>query len=288
MERFFLKRDFVPLSAPSWAGVWPQTVNHMHVEGRSALWAVSTYCFQLVLSEGVRLKSEDTTDTILPKDSVFIIKPNTRFSYYAEDGGSMHVYALRITGPLTPYFFNELGFNQERDWFQPLDPQGIYWLLEELLALASDSRATAQYRAVSALHRLPLLTSKGKEIVQSDLVDKVLDYLQNHLEAGENVEQLAVRFGVSRYTLFEKVKEKFGVSPVKLLISKRIARAKHLLESTTYPMTDVAHFSGYQSVEHFQRQFCERVGEPPRLWRLRMEEKLKNSCDIEYFTDPHS
>lgn len=205
---------------------------------------------------------------MLNRGDLFLIEPNVPFCYHAADDGIMDVYALRLVGPGVPAFLATMGFNSDHLAFRALDPDQVFRLLGQLMRLATRMDEGAAHAAVSTVHRLPLyvgLAAGGGP--DDDLVSRVLDHVNNHMELGENVEQLSVRFGLSRHTLFARFRQRFGRGPVQVLIEKRLERAEMLLRSTGIDVADVARFTGYRSVEHFQRQFRHARGLSPGEWR---------------------
>jgi AraC-like DNA-binding protein len=75
----------------------------------------------------------------------------------------------------------------------------------------------------------------------------------------------AARFSKFHFTrLFARVT---GISPGRFLSALRMARAKHLLLSTTMNVTEIAHCVGYTSVGTFSTRFSSCVGVSPSTYR---------------------
>ena len=55
-----------------------------------------------------------------------------------------------------------------------------------------------------------------------------------------------------------------GVSPLAYINSLKITRAKELLLSGMYTVTEVAFMSGYSDISHFSREFKKSTGVSPR------------------------
>lgn len=58
-----------------------------------------------------------------------------------------------------------------------------------------------------------------------------------------------------------------GVSPYKWVVSRRIERAKELLESSRMSIEDIAHLTSFANQSHFTRTFTQSVGKSPAAWR---------------------
>lgn len=56
----------------------------------------------------------------------------------------------------------------------------------------------------------------------------------------------------------------------------RIEKALHLMETTDYPLTDIAYLTGFSDQSHFTRIFKKQVGQTPTIYR---KNKLKSKKD---------
>ncbi|MEM6274801.1 MAG: Ada metal-binding domain-containing protein [Myxococcota bacterium] len=91
------------------------------------------------------------------------------------------------------------------------------------------------------------------------------------IEAGaldENgVEELSERLGVGARHLSRLFKEHLGASPTEVAQTRRIQRAKRLLETTTLRMPEVATRAGFRSVRRFNDAFAKLYRRPPSSFR---------------------
>ena len=84
---------------------------------------------------------------------------------------------------------------------------------------------------------------------------------------GAGLESVAARFGWSSRQIRRMVHNELGVSPMELLLTRRLLLAKQLLTETTLPVTDVAFASGFASLRRFNDAFSRRYGMPPTRLR---------------------
>lgn len=92
---------------------------------------------------------------------------------------------------------------------------------------------------------------------------KVYTVPQNDWNASDTAK--SVSMSVSSFQ--RKYKEFFGVSFAADVIESRISRAKKMLRHTDLLVKDIAEQCGYQSVQHFMRQFKEQVGMTAKEYR---------------------
>ena len=87
------------------------------------------------------------------------------------------------------------------------------------------------------------------------------------LDDGAGVERIAARFGWSSRQIRRIVSRELGVSPMELVLTRRLLLAKQLLTETTLPITDVAYASGFSSLRRFNDAFSGHYGMPPSRFR---------------------
>ena len=87
------------------------------------------------------------------------------------------------------------------------------------------------------------------------------------LDNGARLEEIAARFGWSSRQIRRMVHKELGVSPIELLLTRRLLLAKQLLTETTLPVIDVAFASGFSSLRRFNDAFSKRYGMPPTRLR---------------------
>ncbi|MFI5242193.1 MAG: AlkA N-terminal domain-containing protein [Gemmatimonadales bacterium] len=87
------------------------------------------------------------------------------------------------------------------------------------------------------------------------------------LDDGAGIETIATQFGWSSRQIRRMVSKELGVSPIELVLTRRLLLAKQLLTETTMPIIGVAFASGFSSVRRFNDAFGTRYGMPPTRFR---------------------
>jgi AraC family transcriptional regulator of adaptative response / DNA-3-methyladenine glycosylase II len=87
------------------------------------------------------------------------------------------------------------------------------------------------------------------------------------LDDGAGIEQIAVQFGWSSRQIRRMLQSELGVSPIELVLTRRLLLAKQLLTETTLPISEVAFASGFSSLRRFNDAFSGRYGMPPTRFR---------------------
>jgi len=87
------------------------------------------------------------------------------------------------------------------------------------------------------------------------------------LDDGASLETIARRFGWSSRQIRRIVQRELGVSPMELVMTRRLLLAKQLLTETALSITQVAFASGFASLRRFNDAFSGRYGIPPTHFR---------------------
>ncbi|HEY9449608.1 MAG TPA: DNA-3-methyladenine glycosylase 2 [Gemmatimonadaceae bacterium] len=90
------------------------------------------------------------------------------------------------------------------------------------------------------------------------------------LDSGAGLEDVAAQFGWSSRQIRRIVHKELGVSPMELVLTRRLLLAKQLLTETALPMTEVAFASGFSSLRRFNDAFSRRYAMPPSRLRKAM------------------
>ena len=96
---------------------------------------------------------------------------------------------------------------------------------------------------------------------------QIREEMQQHPETEWNVQKLCERTHVSRSYLQRMYKKYFEKSVFEELIDFRLQRAKELLRSTDYPISQIAELCGYETYAHFAKQFKAQAGVTPSEFR---------------------
>jgi len=91
--------------------------------------------------------------------------------------------------------------------------------------------------------------------------------LENAPEKEWTIDAMCSRLHISRSTLQKNYKAFFGKSIIDELIAFRIAKAKHLLEDTSYTLSRIAELCGYSSDTYLIKQFKKTEGMTPNEYR---------------------
>lgn len=120
--------------------------------------------------------------------------------------------------------------------------------------------------SMSILYKIFAELQKENYIPQKQYlaIKPALEYIDEHfLDRKISIDFLAEHCGVSTSYLKKLFVKKFGMTPIKYIIQRKINYACDFLKSEQYSITQVALMCGYEDVYFFSRQFKEYMGISP-------------------------
>ena len=100
-------------------------------------------------------------------------------------------------------------------------------------------------------------------------VERARSFIDAHLDGPLDLDRLAREACFSRYHFLRQFKAEFGDTPHQYVTSRRIARARHLLETTDRSITEICLDVGFSSLGSFSTLFQRHVGHSPSRYRRR-------------------
>jgi ligand-binding sensor domain-containing protein/signal transduction histidine kinase/DNA-binding response OmpR family regulator len=123
------------------------------------------------------------------------------------------------------------------------------------------------------------LVGEQIEIESTDvkLLNNIMKYIEANLSEPElSVEDLSKHIGMSRGSLYYKVRELTGLSPVEYLRTVKLEKAAVLLESSGYNVAQIAYMTGFGTPSYFTRMFKAKFGILPSDYlNSKRNERLK-------------
>jgi AraC family transcriptional regulator len=135
------------------------------------------------------------------------------------------------------------------------------------------SSAYAEALGSVLIHELARLERNGSEIAtfRGGLAGwqqkKIADYIEGHLDEEISLQHLAEIAQLSRYHFARAFKHSFGLPPHRYHMSRRMERAKSLLEERARSVTEVGLMLGFAETSSFTTSFRRAVGVTPSDYR---------------------
>lgn len=101
----------------------------------------------------------------------------------------------------------------------------------------------------------------------SNVVDKVIDYIEDNLEEQLSLDEIAKEAGYSKFHLDRVFTKHVGCTIYKYIQTRRLTVAAEKLVNTNKPIVEIAYEANYKSQQSFTLAFRQLYGSPPREYR---------------------
>ncbi len=117
----------------------------------------------------------------------------------------------------------------------------------------------------SLSHMLPV--ERSESVTENKKIRPALTYIESHLDENISMETLAKECGYSLSHFKAKFRDCVGITPNEYIISRKIEAAKHRLETTEIPVTELAFTLGFSSSNYFASVFKKTMNCTPSAYR---------------------
>ena len=101
----------------------------------------------------------------------------------------------------------------------------------------------------------------------TNVIKKVIDYIENNLDSQLSLDQIAKEAAYSKFHLNRVFFECVGCTIYKYIQMRRLTVAAEKLVYTKKPIIEIAYESNYSSQESFTFAFRQLYGHPPQAYR---------------------
>lgn len=152
----------------------------------------------------------------------------------------------------------------------------LHVVMETLLEPARHSTLRTEYLARALVTDLienyavqrprPLVMDTGSRLGSRQL-QRVLEYVEGHLDADISLNELAAIAGLSRTAFVQRFKRSLNQTPYRYLTEARVRRGQTLLAKSDLPIVHIAHICGFADHAHFSSVFKRLLGTTPSAYR---------------------
>ncbi|TBL74563.1 helix-turn-helix domain-containing protein [Paenibacillus thalictri] len=140
--------------------------------------------------------------------------------------------------------------------------------VEELLTNSYVTIERLEYELVRICRTLCDTLMMKKESHNFELRDNILSFIEAHYADNSlTLENIAARFGVSPSYITRFVKDQTGLPLIRYLGQVRMQKAKAMLRTTSFTVTEIAERIGYVDTMNFIRNFKKTEGVTPARYR---------------------
>jgi AraC-like DNA-binding protein len=228
----------------------------------------------LFISRGAGLfESERSKRTHVSAGDAFLLFPGVRHRYRPDPATGWTEFWLELEGEAIRRLQDNKIIDPKRPVYTKIPAEEIrsVWLEARRLVLAKPPGFSVQL-GLMGLQILTLLHQKrGPKSSAPQRMDLLISEAQTRMASANpsasSPARLAKDLGVA-YSYFRRsFKDQTGMSPKQYQSELRLRRVKHLLQSTSRSIKEIAEELGYHSPFHLTQDFTKRTGQSPSAWR---------------------
>jgi AraC family transcriptional regulator len=158
-------------------------------------------------------------------------------------------------------------------------PASVPRLIDAALTVFDADRDTSRRYLSSASALFGAKRARGAECTSQSKsrgglfaweLNRLVYYIETHLEGKITTKDLASLIDVSEGRLFRAFKIAVGVTPRHYITTRRVERVCTMLITTRAPLAQLALACGFCDQAHLSRLFRRKIGMPPSAWRRAM------------------
>lgn len=218
----------------------------------------------------------------IKEGELFLVSGSVVHAYLNNTGAKIIILIVPLGFiPLYAPLFSRKVFSREKEGDGSLNEEVLH-CLRQLLKLGqcgeeNENLVRSYIYVILGLLIQSVGLSEASE--EKALSQDVLFYLQNSYLFPLSLEDLARRFGYSKYRFSHIFNKSVGCSLTQYIGSLRARHAANLLRESDAPLLDVAMNSGFDSLRTFYRSFKNCYGMTPTEYRHRAGEAARHIPD---------
>lgn len=202
----------------------------------------------------------------VPAGQGILIPPNTVHGYHTPD--TSKYYTILFSKDLLPDFSGMFTRKVPKNYIFTVDGP----LCQQLSEFYASSRTL--FGGKSLLYRAAEVFLQDNAFLDADntgddLTKLILSYIQDNLDSEIHLQDLANHLGYSYFYISKRIRQVFAMSFTDLLSQYRVAKAKMLLDSGKYTVSQTVLSCGFGSIRTFNRAFLRLTGMTPTAYRER-------------------
>jgi AraC family transcriptional regulator, arabinose operon regulatory protein len=201
--------------------------------------------------------------------TVALIPEHRPHGYGSSATNPWTIWWCHLRGTDVPELISATGATPEKPVLSLWNPERCVSLIDEILTgMNRDQSPIRLTAAAGAAWKLLTQIASDRLAAERDApLQRAMDYLADRLDSPIRVADLAQLVGISESHLTALFRRTTGGGVTAHHTALRMARARHLLDGSPYPIADVARAVGYTDALYFSRVFRRVHGMSPTEYR---------------------
>jgi AraC family transcriptional regulator, arabinose operon regulatory protein len=250
-------------------GFYPKAQHHYRMRPKGCEQNILIYCI-----EGSGWVETNNVKKRIETGCFFIIPADLPHTYGSDDRTPWSIYWIHFTGIQAPLFCNQaLLYNTLHSGENTRNDRRIRLFNEIFQNLSMGySKENLEYASVCLWYLLGSFSflpqfERIRTIQQSDIVEKSILYMHNHLNETVTLHDIAAHCGYSDSHFSLIFKKKTTRSPIEYFLDLKMQQACQMLDFTTQPIKAIALELSFDDPFYFSRLFKKYIGISPIDYR---------------------
>lgn len=113
------------------------------------------------------------------------------------------------------------------------------------------------------LESSPIASSPMQQRFENDLLNQVVMYINSNIYEQITIEEMCLKFSISRSSLQTLFKNNIGVAPKQYISELKLSKSKLLIKESIYTISEISNMLGFTSIHYFSRKFKQHYGITP-------------------------
>lgn len=205
----------------------------------------------------------------------FLIVPG-QLSYYEADAESPWTYSwVAFNGAYAEHYLDTAGFSAEHPVFDCLQDDAIQACIRHIQEIDKGSPSKELRLQAALCTFLAILmdsnpTGPGlmkSESLKETYIARMIEYMEMNYSRTFRIEELAGELGLNRKYMSKLFKDAVGVSPQAYVFQYRLNKAREMMRTSSFSISEISSSVGYKDPLLFSRMFKKTFGISPSRYR---------------------
>jgi AraC family transcriptional regulator of arabinose operon len=248
------------------AGFYPSALHH-GVRRRIGI----SEAVLIVCTDGAGWANVDGTVHRLGTRQALVVPSGTPHSYGSDDRRPWTIWWIHLAGTDVAEILESMDVSAARPVLSVRGLERVVSLLDEIVSTLERDQSPARLVSASGAAWKLLAQMSADRLLpeRGDPLQRAMAYLSERLDGTITVTDLARLVGVSPSHLTALFRRATGGGVLAHHIALRMSHARHLLDTTTATVAEIARDVGYSDAFYFSRHFRRHHGVSPTHYRHR-------------------
>jgi len=220
----------------------------------------------------------------LSKGQMLVIPRNSAHSFFSNSSNDEDACLFWITSFYDTVHFHTSQYKQKcillnaGDTIKGIRPDYIIEALSELKKGNAENLKAASIYLSSFIYlfkrRISILDMDHLEDWNDNLTKYIKEYISDNMQGKLMLKDIAEHIFLSPNYLGYKFKQETGITIVEYINQERIAKAKNLLKTTFFQLSEISELCGFENQFYFSKVFKKATGLSPTQYRKDHNKKM--------------